>query len=93
MNKLQMDPPLGGGTPPQFIVKAQRLARPPAPWIWAIYEEGSAHPCRCSSRFYRSAEEAWVVGRAMLDRLKRLNAGIVPERQPNTAPGHDLRAH
>jgi hypothetical protein len=28
MDKLQMDPPLGGGTPPQVIVKAQRVARP-----------------------------------------------------------------
>ena len=69
MNKLQMDPPLGSGTAPRLVVKAQRVARPPTPWVWAIYEEGQAYPVRCSTRLYRSAEDAWAVGHAMLSRL------------------------
>jgi hypothetical protein len=71
MNKLQMDPPLGGGTVPRFFVRVQRRAQPPAPWAWEIYEEGRTAPSRCSTRSYRSADEAWAVGRAMLDHLRK----------------------
>jgi hypothetical protein len=70
MNKLDMEPPLGGGVP-QFSVRTQRIARPPTPWMWAIYKDGWAEACRCSSLSYRSAEEAWAVGRAMLHHMKK----------------------
>ena len=62
----------------RFSVTVQRLARPPMPWTWAIHEDDAADPCHRSSRFYRSAEEAWAVGRAMLPRL--------------TGPSHGTRA-
>jgi hypothetical protein len=60
-----------GRRPPRrrFSVTVQRLARPPMPWAWAIHEDDAAEPCHRSSRFYRSAEEAWAVGRAMLTRM------------------------
>jgi hypothetical protein len=53
----------------RFSVTVQRLARPPMPWTWAIHEDDAADPYHRSSRFYRSAEDAWAVGRAMLARL------------------------
>ena len=55
--------------PPRFSVVVQHLARPPMPWTWAIHEDDATEPCHRSSRFYRSAEEAWAVGRAMLARM------------------------
>ena len=59
-----------GWRPPlRFSVTVHRLARPPMPWTWAIHEDDAAEPLHRSSRFYRSAEEAWAVGRAMLTRL------------------------
>ena len=60
-----------GWRPPRrrFSVTVQRLARPPMPWTWAIHEDDATDPCHRSSRFYRSAEEAWAVGRAMLARM------------------------
>ena len=69
MSKLQSDPPLGGGIAPRLVVKVERRARPPTPWAFAIHEEGRAEPFRCSRRLYRSAEDAWAVGRALLSRL------------------------
>jgi hypothetical protein len=71
MNKLQMDPPLGGGAPLHLIIKVERRARPPAPWVWTICEEGRTEPLQCSKRLYRSAEDAWTVGKAVLERLPR----------------------
>ena len=71
MNKLQMNPPLGGGMAPKLVVRVQRQARPPTPWAWAIHEEGQIEPFRSSAHLYRSAEEAWAVGRAVLNRLPR----------------------
>ena len=59
----------GWRPPRRFSVTVQRLARPPMPWTWAIHEDDAAEPYHRSSRFYRSAEEAWAVGRAMLPRL------------------------
>ena len=67
----------GWRPPRRFSVTVQRLARPPMPWTWAIHEDDAAEPCHRSTRFYRSAEEAWAVGRAMLPRL--------------TGPGHGTR--
>ena len=68
----------GWRPPRRFSVTVQRLARPPMPWTWAIHEDDAADPLHRSSRFYRSAEEAWAVGRAMLPRL--------------TSPTHGTRA-
>jgi hypothetical protein len=73
MSKLRMDPPLGGGTAPELFVKVLRRARPPTPWSWAIHEEGQSEPFRRSMQNYRCAEDAWAVGRAMLNRLPRLD--------------------
>ena len=56
---------------PQFTVRAKRIARPPTPWMWAIYKEGWAEAYYCSSLSYRSAEDAWAVGHAMLHHLKK----------------------
>ena len=81
MNMLLMAPPLGDGAAPRFFVRVRRLARPPAPWRWAIHEKGRADPCRCSTRSYRCADEAWAVGRAMLDRVGP------PAHIQTTAPG------
>jgi hypothetical protein len=91
MNKLQMDPPLGSGTAPRLVVKAQRVARPPTPWVWAIYEEGQAYPVRCSTRLYRSAEDAWAVGHAMLSRLPESAIKARAPAQQDTAL-HDAPA-
>ena len=55
--------------PRRFSVTVRRLARPPTPWTWAIHEDDVADPLHRSSRFYRSAEEAWAVDRAMLTRM------------------------
>ena len=88
MNKLQMDPPLGGGARPRFFVRAQRVARPPTPWTWAICEEGRAEPLRCSARLYRSAEDAWAVGHAMLDRLPKSVVNVLAAPQRNAVASH-----
>jgi hypothetical protein len=71
MTKLQMDPPLGDRAPPRLLIKVERRARPPEPWAWMICQEGRAEPLRCSTRCYRSAEDAWTVGRAVLERLPK----------------------
>ena len=39
--------------------------------MWAIYKDGWAEAYRCSSLSYRSADEAWTVGRAMLQHMKK----------------------
>ncbi len=82
----------GWRPPRRFSVTVQRLARPPMPWTWAIHEDDAAEPCHRSSRFYRSAEEAWAVGRAMLPRLTGSGLGTraggngngVPEAGPDS---------
>ena len=59
-----------GWRPPRpFSVTVQRLTLPPMPWTWAINNDEVADPRRRSSRFYRSAEEAWAVGCAVLTRM------------------------
>jgi hypothetical protein len=72
-----MDGQHTGWRPPRrrFSVMVQRLARPPTPWTWAIHEDDAADPLQRSGRFYRSAEEAWAVGRAMLTRMTGPNRG------------------
>jgi hypothetical protein len=71
MHTLQSDPPLGGAPMREFFVKAERIGRPPSPWIWAIYEMNRPDALHRSSRSYRSAEDAWAVGCEMLARLGR----------------------
>ena len=81
MNKLQMDPSFGGGTAPRLVVSAARVARPPTPWTWMIHEEGCPEPVRSSTRLYRSAEDAWTVGKAVLERLpKSVAKEALPDR-------------
>ncbi len=75
----------GWRPPRRFSVTVQRLARPPMPWTWAIHEDEAADPLHRSSRFYRSAEEAWAVGRAMLPRLTSLTHGTRAEGSRNGA--------
>ncbi len=89
MSKLRMDPPPGGGTAPRFLVRVERRARPPAPWAWTIHEEGRAEPSRRSTRFYRSAEDAWAVGSAVLGRLPRsaVEAPAPPRRDTDGGDG------
>ncbi len=89
MNKLQMDPPLGSGIAPQLVVKAQRVARPPTPWMWAIYEEGKTYPLRRLTRLYCSAEDAWTVGRALLSRLPRSAINATALAQQDVDQGGD----
>jgi hypothetical protein len=72
------------------MVKVQRQARPPTPWAWAIHEDGQSAPLRCSTRFYRSAEDAWKVGRAMLDHLPRAAGQAVPLVDQNVSPNMRL---
>ena len=69
----------GWRPPRRFSVTVQRLARPPLPWTWAIHEDDAAEPYLRSSRFYRSAEEAWAVGRAMLTRMTEPSHGTRTE--------------
>jgi hypothetical protein len=71
MNKLQMDPPAGGGMPAQFIIKVQRQARPPTPWRWEIFMEGERQGYWRSKALYRSAEDAWQAGQVVRVRLGR----------------------
>jgi len=92
MSKLHMAPPLGGGAPPRLFVKAQRVARPPTPWAWIIYEEGESQPLRRSTQLYPSAEEAWAVGHAMLNRLPRSVLHTPVQSQRDAAPGRDAHS-
>ena len=75
----------GWRPPRRFSVTVQRLARPPTPWTWAIHEDDATEPCHRSSRVYRSADEAWAVGRAMLTRLTDPNHRTRVEGNPNEA--------
>ena len=92
MSKLHMNPPLGGGAPPRLVVKAKRVARPPTPWAWIIYEEGESQPLRSSTRLYPSAEEAWAVGHAMLVRLPRSVLRAPTEGHRDAAPSRNAHA-
>ena len=74
-----MAPPLRKGAAPRFLVRVHRPARPPLPWAWAIHQEGRARPCRRATRFYRSADEAWAVGNALLNRVGGPTRMVVPE--------------
>jgi hypothetical protein len=87
-----MDPFLGGGAAPRLIVRAQRVARPPTPWAWAIREEGRAGPLRCSNRRYRSAEDAWAVGHALLDRLPKSAVWVAVPAQEDETSAHEPAA-
>ena len=73
MNRGQ--PSDGRALEPRFHARVLRLGKPPAPWIWAIYQRGREEPHRQSPQFYRSAEEAWAAGRAMLNRLEPTRNG------------------
>jgi hypothetical protein len=89
MSKLQMRPPLGAAAPVRLVVRAQRVARPPRPWAWAIHEEGETEPLRRSTRLYRCADDAWAVGRAVLERLPRSAMKAPVPAAAEEARGHD----
>jgi hypothetical protein len=72
MSKPPADPFVGLGAPPRYYVRVQREARPPAPWTWVLYKEGSTELHLRSARHYRCAEDALAVGRAVLDRLEAM---------------------
>ena len=89
MRNPQTSPPIGGGAAPRLVIRVQRRARLPAPWAWVIYEEGQSEPCRCSTRFYRSAEDAWMVGGAMLNRLPHSAITSLAEAHRSAVSGRD----
>ena len=74
----------GWRAPRRFSVTVQHLARPPTPWTWTIYEDDATEPFHRSGRFYRSAEEAWAVGRAMLTRMTDPATGHGPKEVERT---------
>jgi hypothetical protein len=90
MNKPRMNFSRKDSATPALVVRVQRKARSPTPWTWAIHEDGQPAPLRCSTRFYRSAEDAWKVGRAMLDHLPRATSQAVPLVHQNASPNMRL---
>ena len=54
------------GTGDSVTLKVERAARPPLPWTWEIVGERGGASARRSARGYRSAEEAWAAGQAVL---------------------------
>jgi hypothetical protein len=54
------------GTGESFTLKVERGAKPPLPWTWEIIGEGGNTGAQRSLRGYRSAEEAYAVGRVAL---------------------------
>jgi|UPI0005BB0593 hypothetical protein len=56
---------------PRLEVKVQRLARPPAPWLWSIHVEGQPKHLYIAKNRYSSAQEAWEAGRKALIVLER----------------------
>ncbi len=56
---------------PVFELKVQHLARPPAPWGWAIHVEGRSTRVYTSEARYRSAQEAWEAGRKALKAMEQ----------------------
>ena len=64
------DSSISGGRA-EYFVRAERLGRPPLPWSWSIYKVGDGIPYERGERFYRSAEEAWEAGNAILRRTRR----------------------
>jgi hypothetical protein len=92
MNKLQMDPAPGDSTVPRLVVRVQRQALPPTPWAWMICEEGQSEPVRCSARLYRSAEDAWTMGRAVLGRLPGSAYRLIPLAREDPGADHGPRS-
>ena len=54
-----------------FTLKVERTGRPPLPWTWEIISESGKAGAQRSVRAYRSAEDAWAAGRAVLAMLRR----------------------
>jgi hypothetical protein len=51
---------------PDLVVRAERLGPQPLPWTWAIYKADVGVPYMQGNQFYRSADEAWAAGTAIL---------------------------
>jgi hypothetical protein len=58
------------GTGESFTLKVERGARMPLPWTWEIASDGGKVGAQRSLRGYRSAEEAYAAGRAVLAALR-----------------------
>jgi len=54
------------GTGESFTLKVERAAQPPLPWTWEIVGGSGEAGAQRSARGYRSAEEAWAAGQAVL---------------------------
>jgi hypothetical protein len=61
----------GPGPDQDFTLKVERTARPPLSWTWEIARGAGKGGARRSPRAYRSAEDAWAAGRAVLAGLRR----------------------
>jgi hypothetical protein len=91
MNKPRMDSSRRDGATPAIMVKVQRQARSPTPWAWAIHKDGQSEPLRRSTRLYRSAEDAWTAGRAVLGSLPRFfDRPVSPPADQNANPNMRL---
>jgi hypothetical protein len=56
---------------PVLEVKVEHLARPSAPWGWAVHVEGRSTRVYTSEARYRSAQEAWEAGRKALETMEQ----------------------
>ena len=61
---LDKRPTIGGRT--DVFVRAERVGQQPAPWVWVIYSAGGLATWQRATQGYRSAEEAWTAGSAVL---------------------------
>jgi hypothetical protein len=58
---------------------------------WAIHKDGQSEPLRRSTRLYRSAEDAWTAGRAVLGSLPRFfDRPVVTPADQNANPNMRL---
>ena len=70
MSKVRDKSPVAGDAA-EFTVRAERLGRPPLPWTWSIYKAGDGIAYERGELFYRSAEDAWMAGNAVLQQTRR----------------------
>ena len=60
--------PLAGGYKAKPVVKARQQTLPPRCWRWEIQFDDEPHARAASECVYRSANDAWEAGRAVLAR-------------------------
>jgi hypothetical protein len=59
-------PAIPANTPRSYEVKVLRQSLPPRQWFWMIVDESNQTVAQKSQETYRSAQEAWEVGRRRL---------------------------